>query len=148
MQITNIVLLIPILAIVMSLGIPLLAIFLDYRKRRELFALHHQERMAAIEKGLELPPLPDAFFDIESDKADPPSPHRKLLIGLVWLFVGMAVLAAYWLSYWESLTIFGLIPTGIGLAYLIYYVTVGRKEAKQLELHLAKTPAAEQGGEA
>jgi len=29
--------------------------WLDFRKKRELFQLHHAERMAAIEKGIDLP---------------------------------------------------------------------------------------------
>ncbi len=43
-----IALLIPLSGIVMGCGIPMLVIFLDYRKRKEMFTLHHQERMAAI----------------------------------------------------------------------------------------------------
>jgi len=38
-------LLIPIIAVVMACGIPMLAIYSDYRKRREMFALFHQERI-------------------------------------------------------------------------------------------------------
>ncbi len=46
-------LLIPIIAIIMGIGIGMLAIYLGYRKRKELFTCYHLERMAAIEKGIE-----------------------------------------------------------------------------------------------
>ena len=36
---------IPIVAIVMGVGIGMLALFLDYRKKRDMFALHHKERL-------------------------------------------------------------------------------------------------------
>lgn len=124
-----IALLIPLLAIFMGIGIGMLAIFLDYRKRKEMFALYHQERMAAIEKGMELPPLPEEFFH-EGKK---PSPHAKLLAGLILLFLGIALFAALYFTTKFSVALFALVPAGIGLALLVYYFTVGRKEAAELE---------------
>jgi hypothetical protein len=58
--------LIPIVAIVMGLGIGMLKLSLDYRKKREILQAHHAERMAAIEKGIELPPLPPQFYGPET----------------------------------------------------------------------------------
>ena len=52
---------IPIIAIVMSLSIPIVFAIVDYRRRRDIIEAHHKERMAAIERGMELPPLPEAF---------------------------------------------------------------------------------------
>jgi len=45
----------------------------------------HQERMAAIEKGLELPPEPH----VEAAQMAPRA--RYLLRGLIWLGVGLAI---------------------------------------------------------
>jgi hypothetical protein len=132
-DIEKIVIFIPIIAIVLGCSIPLLAIFLHYRKRKEMFTLYHQERMAAIEKGIELPPLPEAFFTEDGQPPEPLSPHRNLLTGLILLFIGFALLIAFQAGYREHLTIFGLVPAGIGLAYLIYYFVVGRKEATAME---------------
>lgn len=120
---------IPVVAIIMGIGIGMLSLFLNYRKRKEMFALYHQERMAAIEKGIELPPLPDAFFT-EDGKAR--SPHARLLTGLVWLFIGLSLMVALRFTHSDGAP-FGLIPTAIGLAYLIYYFAVGKKEAEALE---------------
>jgi hypothetical protein len=122
-------LLIPIIAIVMGIGIATLAIFLNYRKRKEMFVLYHQERMAAIEKGIELPPLPDAFFTDDAKSYRARSPHRPLLVGLVLLFIGLILFAAFYFQGNLNTALFTLVPAGIGLAYLIYYFTVGRKEA-------------------
>lgn len=130
---------IPIVAIVMGIGIGMLAIFLNYRKRKEMFALYHQERMAAIEKGIELPPLPEAFF---RDDGNPPSPHGTFLGGLVLVFVGVASWIALYFVVQPRIALFALIPLGIGLALLIYYFTVGKKQAELLEAE-RKAKAAE-----
>jgi hypothetical protein len=131
-------LMIPIVAVVMGIGIGMLAIILNHRKRREMFALYHQERMAAIDKGIDLPPLPEAFF---TDNGKPASPHRHLLKGLVWLFMGVGLLIALVLGHYRS-ALFALVPIGLGLAYLIYYFTVGRKAATASATDQASGPEA------
>ena len=127
----NIIFLIPIIAIVMGIGIGMLAIYFNYRKRKEIFALYHQERMAALDKGVELAPLPTEFFT--DDNAQPYSPRRILLKGMIWLFIGLALLIAIYKCGEHDSALFALIPIGIGLAFLIYYFTVGRKEAEAFE---------------
>lgn len=125
--------LIPIVAIVFSIGLPLsipiIFMVLNYRKRRRLMELHHAERMAAIERGMDVPPLPLALIDGQSGRRR----RTSLLPGLVWLFVGLAVLISMQ-SIADEEAMLGLIPTGVGLAYLIYYFAEGRKlEARQME---------------
>ena len=66
---------IPIIAIVMGIGIGMLAIYLRYRKRKEISAHYHQERMAAIEKGIECPPWPDRLL------ADAHQPGLEIHVG-------------------------------------------------------------------
>jgi uncharacterized membrane protein HdeD (DUF308 family) len=122
-------LLIPIVAIIMGIGIGMLAIYLRYRKRKEIFAHYHQERMAAIEKGIECPPWPDRLL-ADEDAPSTPSPRRHLLKGLVWLFIGLAVTVAVYATFDLSHALFGLIPIGIGAAHLIYYAVEGRREAE------------------
>src|SRR5215472_1893751 len=84
-------LMIPIAAIVLGIGAGMLAIWVDYRKKREFFQLHHAERMAAIEKGIEVPPLPPEFF---ANYRKQRTPEDALRHGLLWLFVGIAVTVA------------------------------------------------------
>jgi hypothetical protein len=125
-----------VVAIVFSIGLPLsipiIWIVLNYRKRRRLMELHHVERMAAIERGMEIPPLPLELIDGRSGRR-----RSSLLPGLVWFFIGLAVLIGS-LAMDDDVPVFGgLIPLGIGLAYLIYYGVEGRHvEARQLEQDL------------
>jgi len=118
-------LMIPIVAIIMGMAIPIVVIIADYAKRRKLYELHHKERLAAIDKGMELPPLP-----IELLGAGPKGRPRYLLRGLIWLFVGLGTLIALsgiTSAEAEKTWMLGFIPTGVGLAYLIYYFAEGRR---------------------
>jgi hypothetical protein len=113
---------IPIVAIIMSLGLPMVFAWIDYRRRRDIVDAHHRERLAAIERGMEIPPLPEAFY----------SPIRKrrssyLLPGMIWTFVGTGLFIALGAVVREDVRYFALIPIGVGLAYLVYYFVEGRK---------------------
>jgi Domain of unknown function (DUF6249) len=120
--------LIPIFGIVFSIGLPLsipiVYFILDYRKRKRLMELHHAERMAAIERGMELPPLPSELLF-----GRPPQRNRSTLLpALIWLFIGIAItIATRSNAYANEYSLFGLVPVGVGLAYLIYYTLEGRK---------------------
>ena len=128
--------LIPLFGIVFAVGLPLsipiVWIALNYRKRRRLMELHHVERMAAIERGMEIPPLPLELIDGRSGR------RSSLLPGLVWFFIGLAVVIGSLAMHDDDVPVVGgLIPLGIGLAYLIYYAVEGRHvEARQLEQDL------------
>ena len=115
---------IPIVAIVMSLAIPIVFAIVDYRRRRDIVEAHHKERMAAIERGMELPPLPDAYFQSPRSDRRP----RYLLAGMIWLFIGLALLVALWQIAGDQVAYFALIPVGVGAALLLYYLIEGRKQ--------------------
>ena len=118
--------LIPIVAIVMGIGIAMLGLVLDYRKKREIYALHHKERLAAIEKGLEVPALPSEFFEDGRKGRRGGDPLRALRTGLVWLFVGIAVIVALYFTHPDkALWAWGLVPTAVGLAKLLYFKLAG-----------------------
>ena len=128
---------IPIISIVMVFGTGMLSIYLNYRKRRDIFALYHQERMAAIEKGVELPPLPEDFFQGNGKPARRAS-HRTLLGGLVLAFIGLTLYLALHFTVVRpdgggDVALYALIPGGIGVACLIYYFAVGQKLATAME---------------
>ncbi|HEY8539898.1 MAG TPA: DUF6249 domain-containing protein [Steroidobacteraceae bacterium] len=125
-----------IVGILVGVGFPvsLVAIYLilNYRRRRHLMELYHAERMAAIERGLELPPLPLELLDGRRRRS------TSLLPGLVWFFVGISVMIALRAST-DSSGMIGLVPAAIGLAYLIYYFAEGRKlETRQFVQELPK----------
>jgi peptidoglycan/LPS O-acetylase OafA/YrhL len=126
-------LMIPIIAIVMGIGVGGWSIYLNYRKRRDMFALYHQERMAAIEKGIELAPLPDEFFREEGGRRHPRSPHSKLLTGLILLFFGLAMFCAMYFSHQGTDSLWSLIFIGVGAAFLIFYFAVDKKQADLID---------------
>lgn len=113
---------IPITAIIMSLSIPIVFAIVDYRRRRDVVEAHHKERLAAIERGTDIPPLPDSFYNPRSRRP------RHLLTGMIWLFVGIALFISLGKVAGEEVMYFGLIPAGVGLAFLIYHLVEGRKE--------------------
>lgn len=115
---------IPIVAIVMSLTIPIVAIITDYRRRRDLINALHRERLAAIERGMEPKPLPEELLSPSKRLQKP----RYLLNGLIWLFVGIGTCAFLGSLVGLELAWVGLIPAGVGLAFLIYYWVEGRHE--------------------
>ena len=107
--------LIPISGITLGLGTAMLKLWLDYRKKRDLFQLHHAERMAAIDRGIDLPPLPPQFFaDYQRASTD------YLRYALIWLFAGIAFTVALSVTS-QALWVWGLIPVAVGIAYLAFY---------------------------
>jgi hypothetical protein len=116
---------IPIVAIVMGIGIGMLSIYFDYRKKQDMFALHHKERLAAIEKGMDVPPLPPEFFQ-DGRRCRQRTHNDFLRRGLVLLFVGAAISAALYNTARDGY-LWGLVPAAIGLAQLIYYFVVRPK---------------------
>jgi len=112
-------LLIPIISVTVSLGALIVWIVVWYRRRVHEADCRHKERMAAIEKGLELPPesLP------QTQQVPPRS--RYLLRGLIWLGVGLAITFGGhdWLR--APLGGGGWIAVAVGAAYLIFYFVEG-----------------------
>ena len=124
-------LLIPIIAILGISAIVILSIALKHRSRKEMFALYHQERMVAIEKGIELPPVRDSLF---LERSRQWSPRRHLLFGLILLFGGSAAFySSTYISRDTDAAEAALVAIGIGLAFFLYYFLVGRKEAERIE---------------
>jgi uncharacterized protein DUF6249 len=109
--------LIPIIAIVMGLSVAMLSLYFDFRKKRELFQLHHAERMAAIEKGIELPPLPPEFFGEYRNREPRASRHRRH--GLILSFLGIAISVGLWGSAHARGAWWGLVFFALGAAFLL-----------------------------
>lgn len=120
--------LIPIIAITLGLGCAIVAVVGSHRRRLHELEFRHLERMAAIEKGMELPPDPAPPNHLESyysERRSPSGGSRYLLRGLVWLGIGFAlVMPGYRFDhdYWS----FGWIAVAVGGAYLVYYFVEGR----------------------
>jgi len=113
-------LLIPILSVTLSLAAVIVWILVWHRRKVHEVECRHKERMAAIEKGLELPPEPFP----QPVQVPPRAPY--LLRGLIWLAVGIALSLAVrdWFGFLGGV---GWIAIGVGVAYLIFYFVEGRK---------------------
>jgi uncharacterized protein DUF6249 len=95
--------------------------------------LVHRERLAAVEKGIELPPLVEQEVKRRTWNVQ----RILLLAGLIWLSLGIgafAVLSAVLAhpspataDVPQGLQWIGVAPIGIGLSHLIVYA-VGRKK--------------------
>lgn len=121
---------IPIIAIVFGIGIGMLSVYLEYRKKRDIFEMHHKERMAAIDKGMEIPALPAEFYqDTRRRQCGPASNLRR---GLVLLLVGLAVAAAL-AATGQRAAAWGLVPAAVGLAYLLVYFIESRRPPRSDE---------------
>jgi hypothetical protein len=116
-------LLIPIVSVAASMGALIIWIVVWHRRRLREIDCRHKERMAAIEKGLELPPEPH----LEAAQMAPRA--RYLLRGLIWLGVGLALTfgGRNWLQ--APMGGSGWIAVAVGAAYLIFYFVEGRKAA-------------------
>jgi hypothetical protein len=127
-------LLIPILLVTVSLGTLIVFIVVWHRRRMYEADCRHKERMAAIEKSVDLPPEPP-----QPEQVPPLS--RYLLRGLIWLGVGVALTvgARDWLQDWMGGA--GWIPIAVGAAYLIFYLV------EALRTSLSKRDQSESGGE-
>jgi hypothetical protein len=136
-----IAIMIPIISIVMGIGFGMLALTLSYRRKREIFQLYHAQRMAAIEKGVELPPLPPEIFEGFKPSFTAQSHLRHLWRGLMLVFLGIILFVAIYFSDGIEDAWWGLIPAAFGLADLLYYFLAARK----LALQDSMTPGAPTG---
>lgn len=113
------------LAVAVSLGALIVWIVVWHRRRVHEADCRHKERMAAIEKGLDL--LPESA----PQRGQMAVRSRTLLRGLIWLGVGLAItFGAHGLSP-PSLSGFGWIPIAVGAAYLIFYFVEGRNTSSK-----------------
>ena len=112
-------LMIPILAIVLGVAVAIITIVASHREKQKRVELRHRERLAAIEKGIELPLDPDPLAD--GKRANP------LKSGLTGLFIGIVLYFALRAVADPDVALFGLVPAAFGVAGLISYFVESRK---------------------
>lgn len=113
---------IPLFGIVFGIAVAIVSIIASHREKTQRVELRHKERLAAIEKGLELPPETE-----DPDDAGKRSRSGSLRSGLIGLGIGIVLYFALDRLASEDIALFGLIPAAIGLANLIFYFVEGRK---------------------
>ena len=132
MSVSVMAMLIPFFAIAAGIGTLLTWLVLWHRHKARELEMRHQERMAAIGKGLGLPDSPPAY----EDPLPPPSngygkpASRYLLRGLIWLGVGLAVSLGRADPFDSGLGPWGWIAVAIGVSYLVYYTVEHRRLAE------------------
>lgn len=119
-------LLIPLVAIIMGIGVGMLALWLDHQKKTRIFELHHKERLLAIERGMEVPPLPLGLLQ-GRDKPQA-TLAGSLRWGLIWLFLGLAIAIGHIVNDRADTAVWALMPMAVGLALLLYYA-ISRRQA-------------------
>jgi Domain of unknown function (DUF6249) len=119
MDIEQMALLIPILGVVLGVGVAVVVIVTSHREKQKRAELRHRERIAAIEKGMEIPPDPEP--DVEVRKGG------SLKSGLAGLFLGMVLYFALRQVADDDVALFGLIPAAFGVASLISYFVESRR---------------------
>ena len=120
MAIEHMALLIPILGIVLGIGVAIIAIIAAHREKLKRVEARHRERLAAIEKGIELAPDPEPDAGVKKTSS--------LKSGLSGVFIGAVLYFALYHVVDEDVALFGLIPAALGFATLISYFVEGRNK--------------------
>jgi hypothetical protein len=118
---------IPIVAIVMGIGVAMLSIWSEHRRKAQLLEQNHRERMHAIEKGIELPPLPPNLVGM-SNGPSTASAAKSLRSGIMLLLIGILLFFAIGVAGGREGALFGLIPAAVGIANLVYAAIQWDKE--------------------
>ena len=122
MEVESVAIMIPIFGIVFGVSVAIVAIVTEHRQKIQRAEARHKERLAAIEKGLDLPP----------DMDDPDEAGKRsgaLRRGLIGVAVGIVLYFALDRVADEDIALFGLIPAAIGFANLAFYAIEGRKKS-------------------
>jgi len=127
--IMNLVFFIPITAIVMGIGIGMLGLWTDHKRKSQVLEQMHKERMAAIEKGIELPPMNVDPLTVKAPSSVA-NPARVLRNGVFMVSFGIVLYFALVTVGASEAAVFGLIPATIGLANLAYSAVLFDKERK------------------
>jgi hypothetical protein len=132
---------VPVVAILAGIGIGGFAMMLDFKRKERLLELHHKERMAAIERGMDVPPLPSEFFD--DRRGGRGLRGSSLSSGLTLLFLGVAASVALYYNYGAGKAMFGLVIAALGVARLLFHYLY---ETRQPPPATQRRPAASETG--
>jgi hypothetical protein len=122
----TIAILIPIVGIVMGVSLAMISVITAHRRRAQALDQRHRERMAAIEKGIDLP-MDAGDPEAELERLKAARQPRFLLRGLVLTGIGLALILAWSGPGGQLSNSAGWIVLAIGVAQLLYYAIEGRK---------------------
>jgi FtsZ-interacting cell division protein ZipA len=118
---------IPIVAIVFGIGIGVVAIWSDHRRKSQILEQNHRERMHAIEKGIEMPPIPTNLVST-SNGPSTASAAKSLRSGIMLTLIGVILFVAIASLGAAKGALFGLIPAAVGIANLVYAAILWQRE--------------------
>jgi cadmium resistance protein CadD (predicted permease) len=118
---------IPIIAIIMGISVAIVSIWSEHKRKAQLLEQNHRERMHAIEKGIELPPLPPNLVGM-SNGPSTASAAKSLRSGVMLLLIGVLLFFAIDVAGGREGALFGLIPAAVGIANLLYAAIQWKKE--------------------
>jgi hypothetical protein len=125
---------IPVIAILSTFAVPIVAIVMDFRRRK----LQYEERRAMIERGMTPPPLEEeqSFMSRKAERGE-----NSLRAGIIMLCLGVGLaVAAVLLGYVITdtfiprkaigpMTVGASVIGFIGLGNLVYYAVAGKRHA-------------------
>src|SRR5262245_53444466 len=117
---------IPIVAIVLGIGIGMLSIWTDHKRKAQLLEQFHKERLAALEKGVSMPELDKRLMQL--DEREPANSAKAFRNGVMLLLIGVILYFALDSLVGIRVSLFGWIPAAIGVANLMYGVLLKKKE--------------------
>jgi preprotein translocase subunit YajC len=120
---------IPIVAIVMGIGIAMLAIWSEHKRKAQLLEQNHRERMHALEKGIELPAIPTNLVG-GSNGPSTATAARSLRSGIMLTLIGVLLYFAIYTAGGHEGALFGLIPAAIGIANFVYAGILWQQEKR------------------
>jgi hypothetical protein len=121
---------IPIVAIVMGIGMGMLSVWSEHKRKAQLLEQNHRERMQAIEKGIELPPLPPNLVGLGGGPSTDTA-AKSLRSGIMLVLIGIVLFFAIGVAGGREGALFGLIPAAIGVANLVYAAIQWNKEKSE-----------------
>jgi Domain of unknown function (DUF6249) len=104
----------------MGCSIAIVSIWGEHKRKAQLLEQNHKERMHAIEKGIELPPLPINLAHDNSNGPSTATPAKSLRAGIMMVLIGVLLYFAIQSIEAEEVALFGLIPAAVGIANLVY----------------------------
>jgi len=115
----TVAILIPIIAVLGGMTIAVIGVIMNGREEE----LKHKERILAMEKGIPLPEMPKeerrpAFLTLRA-------------WGLIVAFVGLAIMISISIAQGFERGIWGLIPTSVGIGFLVAAMLEKRDWAKR-----------------
>jgi hypothetical protein len=123
---------IPIVAIVMGIGIGMLGIWSEHKRKAQLLEQNHRERMQAIEKGIPLPEITPGLVGYVGSGSSGPAPRnhwpRAMRNGLMLVLIGVVLYVAIDNVAGSEGSLFALLPAAIGIANLVYAAVLWKQE--------------------